>query len=119
KIDAAGEGGGLQFAEVVGGAAVVGRDRDRRELVVRRRAAECAGRVLAVEVAGGLRLADRVGAGPQSGERVIAGGVGGGADAHRVPQVVGAAERDRRAANARVPCLAAVVVGVKIDAAGE
>ena len=96
----AGDAGRGQFAEGVAGAGVARDDRDGGDDVVAGGTAESACGVDAVEVCGGMRLGDLVGAGAPGREAVGACGVGDRRHGDRVAAVVGAGEGDGDACDA-------------------
>src|SRR5207244_4410595 len=114
-VNKSGQAVGQQLAEVVVRAVDVLAQNDIGQLVVAGViAALCADAVLAIEIAGGLAVGERVVPGPESGKGVRAVAAGGlDRDVDLIVEVVLAGEGHGRAGDARFPgILGAVVVGV-------
>ncbi len=119
-MDLAADRAGKQFAEVVVGAAFAPLEHGFANLIagVVRGSAAIAGRVEAIEPAGGLHLTHAIGAGRQAGELVVALGVCCDRDAGGI--AVGVEQFDHHAADARLAGIKnTVVIGVVVDVARE
>ena len=122
-VDAAADRAGQQLAEVVFDARVAPVDRDLADAVARRRnvghAAQVARRVLAVEPGDRVNFDDRVRAGRQVGEFVVAGGVGRRPQAGVVAVAVEQLQHDVADAFFAGAIEVAVIVAVVVDVARE
>ena len=115
-----------EFAEVITRARGAGAKSDRGNGVAVGRVVDGAAglrtnRLPAIQQTRGLRLGQRISAGPQRGKGVVAARVGGRARAHRIAEVVRASKCDGHASHARFTRteLHAVVVHVAIDYAAQ
>ena len=118
--DDAADCGALDLAEVVtAGLAVLG-EVDGADQIVADRATAAANGILAIEEALGLGFTECVGARPEVGEGIGAGGVAEGVEADGIAEVVAAVESDADAADGRFAgVLGAIVVAIVEDDAAD